>query len=162
LQGDNGSGPNKYLKEGHIVAEAKHFGGYGASSKDGAPVEISMGLLHDIYLRPWKAFAKAGGRALMASHNDINGRPCHSNPLLLTQIMREDFGFGDALIASDGHDVNRVYYTGTVRVFRQKFPLDDAIGPTHARFKRAGVGPIAFLSGVRFSYRLATSTPPKH
>ena len=41
------------------------------------------------------------------------GRPCHSNPYLLTKIMREDFGFGDGLIASDGHDVNRVYYTGT-------------------------------------------------
>ena len=27
--------------------------------------------------------------------------------------MREEFGFGDALIASDGHDVNRVFYTGT-------------------------------------------------
>jgi beta-glucosidase-like glycosyl hydrolase len=95
------------------VAEAKHFGGYGGSSKDGAPVETSMGTLHDVYLRPWQAFAAAGGRALMASHNDINGRPCHSNPTLLTKIMREDFGFGDALIASDGHDVNRVFYTGT-------------------------------------------------
>jgi beta-glucosidase-like glycosyl hydrolase len=75
--------------------------------------QVSMGALRDIYLKPWKAFAKAGGRALMASHNDINGRPCHSNPYLLTKIMREEFGFGDALIASDGHDVNRVFYTGT-------------------------------------------------
>lgn len=113
LQGDGGSGPNSYLMPGHIVAEAKHFGGYGGSHKDGAPVETGVGALHDIYLRPWKAAAKAGLRALMASHNDINGRPCHSNPYLLTKIMREDFGFGDGLIASDGHDVNRVYYTGT-------------------------------------------------
>ena len=113
LQGDGGSGPNTYLTPGHIVAEAKHFGAYGGTSKDGGPVEVGMGALHDIYLRPWKAAAKAGLRALMASHNDINGRPCHSNPFLLTQIMREEFGFGDALIASDGHDVNRVYYTGT-------------------------------------------------
>ena len=96
-----------------------------------------MGALHDIYLRPWKAAAKTGLRALMASHNDINGRPCHSNPFLLTKIMREEFGFGDGLvhsshcaaqsdvelllgivltrpccgcpmqIASDGHDINR-------------------------------------------------------
>jgi len=113
LQGDGGSGPNTYLQPGRIVAEAKHFGGYGGGSKDGAPVEVGMGALHDIYLRPWKAAAKAGLRALMASHNDINGRPCHSNPYLLTKIMREEFGFGDALIASDGHDVNRVFYTGT-------------------------------------------------
>ena len=54
LQGDGGSGPNTYLGAGHIVAEAKHFGGYGGSSKDGAPVEVGMGALHDIYLRPWK------------------------------------------------------------------------------------------------------------
>jgi beta-glucosidase-like glycosyl hydrolase len=40
LQGDGGSGPNSYLPVGHIVAEAKHFGAYGGSSKDGAPVEV--------------------------------------------------------------------------------------------------------------------------
>ena len=100
LQGDGGSGPNSYLTAGHIVAEAKHFGAYGGSSKDGAPVEIGMGALHDIYLRPWKSAAKAGLRALMASHNDINGRPCHSNPFLLTKIMREEFGFGEGLVHS--------------------------------------------------------------
>lgn len=112
--GFEGNVANSYLPgDGFIVSEAKHYGGYGGSSKDGAPVEVGMGNLRDIYLRPWKAAAKAGLRALMASHNDINGRPCHSNPWLLTKIMREEFGFGDALIASDGHDVNRVYYTGT-------------------------------------------------
>ena len=68
---------------------------------------------------PWPSLGSADtcivARVLLrlASHNDINGRPCHSNPYLLTKIMREDFGFGDALIASDGHDVNRVYHTGT-------------------------------------------------
>ena len=52
LQGDGGSGPNSYLMPGHIVAEAKHFGGYGGSHKDGAPVETGVGALHDIDLRP--------------------------------------------------------------------------------------------------------------
>jgi beta-glucosidase-like glycosyl hydrolase len=115
LQGDSGSGPNSYLTAGHIVAEAKHFGAYGGSSKDGAPVEVGMGALHDIYLRPWKAAAKAGLRALMASHNDINGRPCHSNPFLLTKVMREEFGFGDGLVNIPALALSRVVWDTLLR-----------------------------------------------
>jgi hypothetical protein len=49
---------------------------------------------------------------------------------------------------------------GAVRVFRQKFIHEDAIG-SHAfaspllRLKRTCVQPMAFLSGVQSSYRLA-------
>ena len=34
--------------------------------------------LHDVYLRPWRAFIRAGGRGMRAAHNDLNGKPMHA------------------------------------------------------------------------------------
>jgi len=61
-----------------------------------------------------------------------------------------------APFASD--DVGHIGLIGlpgsTVRVFRQKFTVEDAIGSTPLlRLKRAGVRPMIFLSGVHFSYQ---------
>lgn len=41
----------------------------------------------------------------MASHNEVNGVPMHMNFHLLTQVMRDMFGFGYGLIASDYSDI---------------------------------------------------------
>jgi len=39
---------------------------------------LSEKSLHDVYLRPWRAFIRAGGRGMMAAHNDLNGKPMHA------------------------------------------------------------------------------------
>ena len=38
------------------------------------------GELHDIYLRPWRRYAAAGGRGAMLAHNAINDVPCAEAP----------------------------------------------------------------------------------
>ena len=58
-----------------IGAEAKHCCAYGFSGLDGGAADISDKTLHDIYLRPWRAFIRAGGSGMMMSHNEINGVP---------------------------------------------------------------------------------------
>jgi hypothetical protein len=45
-------------------------------------------------------------------------------------------------------------------LFRQKCTLDDAIGPTPACLKRAGVWPMVFLSGVHLSYQFNCKLHP--
>lgn len=50
-----------------ICTEAKHFAAYGYGGRDGSmPAEISEHTLYDVYLKPWRAYARAGGRGIMA------------------------------------------------------------------------------------------------
>jgi beta-glucosidase-like glycosyl hydrolase len=56
-------------------------------------------------LRPWRDYAKAGGRGVMASHNMIDWIPCHANKKMLTDTLRDRFGLDDGYIGSDNANV---------------------------------------------------------
>jgi beta-glucosidase len=85
-----------------IAACAKHFAGYGAAEggRDYDTVNISEGLLRDIYLPPFKAAVAIGTATLMTAFNEINGVPATGNVHLLRDILREEWGF-EGLIVSD-------------------------------------------------------------
>ena len=70
-----------------------------------APSDISMRTMFEIYLKPWRAFARAGGRGAMTSHQTLNRVPMHANSYMTNDIFRERFGFGDGAIVSDCNDV---------------------------------------------------------
>ena len=62
-----------------MVALGKHYAAYGAAlgGLNGAPAELSERTLREWYLAPWRAFAEAGGKAVMTSHNTVlNQRKC--------------------------------------------------------------------------------------
>jgi hypothetical protein len=65
---------------------------YGCPGKDGLPCDVSERTLREVYLKPWSAFVKAGGRGVMASHQSLNWMPMHANHRLLTQVLREEIG----------------------------------------------------------------------
>jgi beta-glucosidase len=44
----------------------------------------------------------------MAAHNAVNGMPCHGNRELLTDALRNTFGFGKGLCASDAGDMSHL------------------------------------------------------
>ena len=113
MQGSNG-GPNSPIDPHHLHSEAKHYVAYGAGSEDGYPADISLPTLHDIYLKPWKAYVSAGGRGAMAAHNSVNREPCHSSHWLLTSLFRGTLGCQDCLIGSDFYDVSLLASFGTV------------------------------------------------
>ena len=65
--------------------------------------------LFDVYLRPWRDFArKAGGRGAMVSHQNLNGVPNHANHWLLTTVWRGLFGANHSFLGSDDDDVLRI------------------------------------------------------
>lgn len=107
LQGDNGSGPFTYLDSNHVAALGKHLAAYGAAlgGLNAAPAEISNRTLHDLYMKPWRGFAKAGGRGTMPSHNTIFDVPSHANSWLVNTLYRETLGFGDGVTVSDCNDI---------------------------------------------------------
>lgn len=89
-----------------ILACAKHFAAYGApeGGRDYNTVDMSLQMLHDVYLPPFKAAVQAGAATFMSAFNDINGVPCTTNKYLLTDVLREKFGF-NGFVVSDANSV---------------------------------------------------------
>jgi len=104
LQGGSTQGPSSYLPPGAIASEAKHFAAYAFGGKDGAAADMSEKTLHDVYLRPWKSYAEAGGRGAMMAHNSINSEPCHGSTRFMSWLRAQGTMVG-GLLGSDMCDV---------------------------------------------------------
>jgi beta-glucosidase len=107
FQGENLSDPDR------ILACAKHFAAYGAAvgGRDYNTVDMSLQTLHEVYLPPFKAAAKAGVGTFMSAFNDLNGIPCSVNNYLLTDVLREQFGF-KGFVVSDANSIAEVVVHG--------------------------------------------------
>lgn len=106
LQGDS-----KGLTSTHIGAVVKHFVGYAqvAGGRNFASIEISPRTLIDEIMPPFKvAIQECGALGVMASHGDINGVSCHASHELLTEVLRDQWGF-DGYVVSDADDVSRLH-----------------------------------------------------
>lgn len=87
-----------------IVATLKHFVGYGSSEggRNSAPVHIGNIELHEKDMYPFERAVKAGAKSIMTAYNEIDGVPCTSNRELLTDILREEWGFDGFVITDCG------------------------------------------------------------
>ena len=87
---------------GTVAATAKHFAAYGAAEagRDYNIADIPERTLRDVYLPPFHAAVCAGAQTLMAAFNEIDGVPAHAHKPLLTEILRQEWGF-DGLVVSD-------------------------------------------------------------
>ena len=85
-----------------ILATAKHFVGYGAAAggRDYDSADISDRTLHEVYLPPFYASAKAGAGSMMTAFNDIAGVPLTAHPALVRGLLRDQWNY-DGLIVSD-------------------------------------------------------------
>ena len=82
--------------EQHGVASTpKHFAvNAGDGGRDSHAIEISEQELREIYLAPFEAVVREGGaRSIMPAYNSVNGQPCAANHHLLTDILRDEWGF---------------------------------------------------------------------
>jgi len=65
--------------------------------------------LHEIYLKPFKMVVMEGNpTTVMSAYNKINGTYCSKNRRLLTEILRDDWGFSGAVISDWGGVIDRV------------------------------------------------------
>lgn len=96
FQGDNLSDPCK------IAACAKHFAAYGAAEggRDYNSTFVSQNRMRNLYLRPFKACVDAGVATIMTSFNDNDGVPSSGNKWLLTDVLRNEWGF-EGVVVSD-------------------------------------------------------------
>ena len=80
----------------HVIATLKHFAAHGQpeSGQNCAPVNVSMRVLRETFLQPFKeAIQKAGAISVMASYNEIDGVPSHASEWLLRDVLRKEWGF---------------------------------------------------------------------
>lgn len=108
FQGEDLSRPDS------LAACVKHFAGYaaGEAGRDYNRVDMSMQRLFEEHLPPFEACVKAGARAIMPAFNDINGVPCTVNKWLLTDLLREQWGF-NGLTVSDANAIAECVGHGT-------------------------------------------------
>lgn len=90
-----------FTDEDSLLACPKHFVAYGAASggMDYNSVELSEQTLREVYLPPFKAAFDAGACSTMSAFNDINGVPMSANRKLMTEVLREQWGFKGMVVA---------------------------------------------------------------
>lgn len=92
-----------------VAATLKHLVG-GGLSIDGvnhASAEISERTLRSFVLPPFKAGIEAGCMSIMPGHNDVSGIPSHSSKWLLTDVVKNEYGF-DGFYISDMKDLENL------------------------------------------------------
>ena len=92
----------KGVQEYGVAANVKHFAANNQeTNRVGINEQISDRALEEIYFPGFKACVKEGGvKTVMSAYNKINGVPCTESEWLLTQKLREEWGF-DGVVLSD-------------------------------------------------------------
>ncbi|MCF0173630.1 MAG: glycoside hydrolase family 3 C-terminal domain-containing protein, partial [Bacteroidales bacterium] len=84
-----------------IMACVKHFALYGASEagRDYNTVDMSRLQMYNSYLEPYKAAFQAGAGSGMSSFNLIEGIPASGNRWLMTELLRDEWGFNGFVVS---------------------------------------------------------------
>ncbi len=98
-----------------VVACAKHYAAYGAAQagRDYHTVDISERSLRETYLPPFKTALDAGVGTFMTSFNEVDGQPASGNYHLLTEILRDEWGF-EGFVVTDYTSINEMVPHGIV------------------------------------------------
>ena len=85
----------------HAMACVKHFA---LNSIENARfkvnVRVDLRALHEVFLPHFKRVVKEGIAAVMSAYNSLNGEWCGQNKALLTEILKEQWGF-DGFVLTD-------------------------------------------------------------
>ncbi len=95
-------GPDNSLDNHHVMACVKHYALYGGAEagRDYNSVFLSRQEALNGYMRPYQQAAYAGAGSYMSSFNEFEGIPASMNHYLLTELLRDRWGF-DGFIVSD-------------------------------------------------------------
>ena len=97
LQGDD----PQYLK---IAATPKHFAVHSQETdRHRKCFDVTERTLREYYLAPFHAcFVEGKAASVMSAYNGFNGVPCTANRWLLTDLLRDEWGFDGAVVTDWG------------------------------------------------------------
>ena len=107
------------LDDYHVAACLKHYVGYSnpASGRDRTPAWIPERMMEEYYLPPFEESIKAGALTVMVNSGEVNGIPGHANKYLLTDVLKDKWGF-KGFAVSDWEDfinLHKVAQTDSTR-----------------------------------------------
>lgn len=111
----------KGLNDNGLIGAAKHFPGHGDASVDShskmPTINANRQRLDSIELYPYKKIINAGLQAIMTAHISIpaldpTGLPATISKPILTDILRQEFGF-NGLIITDAFDMKGILESGS-------------------------------------------------
>jgi beta-glucosidase len=99
-----------------MLATAKHFAAYGApqAGRDYHTVDMSEITLRNNFLPPFKALVEEGVATFMTAFNELFGVPATGSKYLLTQILRDEWGF-EGFVVTDYTSINEMVPHGYAR-----------------------------------------------
>jgi beta-glucosidase len=101
--GTLGKGYVEGLQSHGVVACLKHFAGYSNSraGRNLAPVHAGPREIEDVFLPPFEIAVLDGHvGSVMPAYIDTDGVPAHGSPALLTDVLRDRWGF-EGIVVSD-------------------------------------------------------------
>ena len=93
----------------NVISTLKHFAAYGVpiGGHNGSAVLMGPRDLHTQHLYPFKMAVNAGAKSVMTAYNSIDGVPNTSNRALLTNTLRDEWGF-DGFVVSDLYSIDGI------------------------------------------------------
>ncbi|MBN2745826.1 MAG: beta-glucosidase BglX [Bacteroidales bacterium] len=84
-----------------LLSCVKHFALYGApeGGRDYNTVDMSRIRMYNEYFPPYKAAIEAGAGSVMTAFNEVDGIPATGNKWLLTEVLRNQWGFKGFVIS---------------------------------------------------------------
>ncbi|MFH1121525.1 MAG: beta-glucosidase BglX [Bacteroidota bacterium] len=118
-----------------IMACVKHYALYGApdAGRDYNTVDMSHQRMYNEYFPPYKGAVDAGAGSIMASFNEVDGIPATANKWLITNVLRDQWGFS-GFVVTDYTGINEMIDHGlgnlnTVSALALKAGIDmDMVG----------------------------------
>jgi len=100
-------------RENTMMACVKHFALYGAAEagRDYNTVDMSRITMYNFYLPPYKAAVDAGAGSVMTSFNVVDYIPATGNHWLLTDLLRNQWGF-KGFVVTDYTAINEMVQHG--------------------------------------------------
>ncbi|MDB5228549.1 MAG: glycosyl hydrolase [Bacteroidota bacterium] len=82
------------IQQHNVQACAKHFAANSMeNNRFGGSMNMDERTLHEVYLPHFKKVVKNGVASIMSAYNKLNGEYCGHSKKLLTDILRNDWGF---------------------------------------------------------------------
>ncbi|MDU1892609.1 MAG: beta-glucosidase BglX [Dysgonomonas sp.] len=109
VRGYQGTGDKTFTSNNQIMSCVKHYALYGAgeAGRDYNTVDMSHQRMYNEYFYPYKAAVEAGVGSVMASFNEVDGVPATGNRWLMTEVLRNQWGF-NGFVVTDFTGINEM------------------------------------------------------